>query len=245
MSERRRTKKSESVEVRVEHELKEALMHRAQAEGRSVSDLVRESLAAYLAQPEKETRSMLMIWKPVAALGVGAAAILWSGLTAGPAVAMPDLRVLFDAMDKDGNKSVTMEEFALHTQDHMTMVKHHGGAHQPPTSTRPFILPLRKDAPPPPRGTAAPPPGLLKTHFAEQDSNKDGSVSFAEFRAHHHQLMQASFAAVDSNGDGSLDRAEYEAKVKAAPGAALAPGFGEIDRNGDGRVTGEEYFGHG
>lgn len=244
MSERRRRKKSETLEVRVEHELKDALMHRAQTEGRSASDIVRESIGAYLAEPEKETRKMLLLWKPAAALGAAGAAILWGGLASGPAVAMPDLKAMFDAMDRNGDRSVSMEEFAGHAQDRMFAVRHHAGAHHPPAGAKPMMLPLRKDAPPPPHGGAAPSPEMLQGHFAQQDANKDGKVDFAEFQAHHRQMMRAGFAAVDGNGDGSIDRAEYEAQVKAAPHAGAAAEFGEVDADGDGKLSEAEYFGH-
>jgi hypothetical protein len=248
MSERRRRKKSETVEVRVEHELKDALMQRAQTEGRSASDIVRESIGAYLAEPEKETRTMLLLWKPAAALGVAGSALLWSALASSPAVAMPDLKAVFAAMDKNGDKNVTPEEFASHAQDHMVHVGHGPGPHHTPGvgtgagAGKPFILPLRKHAGPPPAGAHAPPPEVLKSHFAEQDLDRNGSVDFEEFRTHHQRMMQMSFSAIDTNGDGSVDRGEYDAKLGAMPPAPGAPSFAEIDTDGDGKVSQTEFF---
>jgi hypothetical protein len=73
----RRSKKSETLEVRLEHEVKTALMRKAQQEGRSTSDVVREFIDAYLAEKPKEARSMIFaLWKPATAIGAASFAAL-------------------------------------------------------------------------------------------------------------------------------------------------------------------------
>jgi predicted transcriptional regulator len=59
-------KKSETIEVRVPHELKDALMRKARAEGRSASEVIRSSIDTYLADRPKEM-PMLTAWACCAA----------------------------------------------------------------------------------------------------------------------------------------------------------------------------------
>jgi Ca2+-binding EF-hand superfamily protein len=42
------------------------------------------------------------------------------------------------------------------------------------------------------------------------DSNKDGKVSYDEFKAFHETKMQEHFKKEDLNGDGSLDKEEVK-----------------------------------
>lgn len=94
----------------------------------------------------------------------------------------------------------------------------------------------------------------LKDHFARLDTDKNGSLSLAEFtagremrgkrgergdgegmRGHrgkrgHGMNMMGKMA--DTNGDGTITRAEFDAGVKAH--------FAKMDANGDGTVTVEE-----
>jgi hypothetical protein len=239
MGERRRRKKSENLEVRVEHELKAALMQRARAEGRSASDIVRDCIGAYLAGPQKEPRSMPFLWKSAAAAGA-AAVVLWAGLASAPAGAAPDLRPAFKALDRNGDKSISFDEFVRPSGDQIFFVSKADATPPPAGVDRPFILPLRKAVPAPPPGSSAPPRDLLQRDFASQDRNRDGAVDFQEFSAYHRAVMQAGFAAIDRNGDGTLDRGEYDVEAKRAPGAAS---FGEIDANRDGRLSVDEFFG--
>ena len=240
MSERKPAKKSETLEVRVEHEVKSALMHKARAEGRSASDVVRKSIESYLAEQPKEARSMLTtIWKPAAALSVGAAAIFWSALAPAPAAAGPDLRKAFERFDADKDGTVTAAEFRSgHADDRFIAHNKHG-----PGSVAPVMIPLHHNRPPPTAGGPVP-PELLAQEFARQDADKSGSVSFAEFEAFHRQMMTAAFTNIDRDSDGGIDGAEFAAVTASMPKDAPVPTLAELDRNGDGKLVAEEFFAH-
>jgi Ca2+-binding EF-hand superfamily protein len=215
MNERRPQKKSESIEVRVSHEVKSAFMRKALAEGRSASDVVRGFIALYLADQTKEARSMIYrAWKPAAVLGGAALAILWSALAPSPVSAAPDLRAAFARFDRDGDRAITLAEFLDHSPDMLFVNK--ADSPPPSASTRPFIIPLRRAVPAPPPSGTAPPEAMLRAEFVKHDGDGDGSVTFAEFETYHLRMIRAGFVSIDRNGDGGLDRAEFETAVRAA-----------------------------
>ena len=245
MSERKSAKKSETLEVRVEHEVKTALMQRAQAEGRSASDVIRECIHAYLAEQSKEARSMFgMISKPAAAVGAVSIAMVWA-VGSIPASAAPDLRAEFEALDGNGDKVVTAQEFIAGSRDRMFIVKADVPAPPPVAGgAKPFVLPMAAKIPAPPPEASAPPEAMVRSEFMRLDRNGDGNVSFEEFRDHHAALMRAGFVTLDTNGDGAIDAAEFQSGLRHAPqsGAGAAP-FAQMDADGNGRITQEEFFG--
>lgn len=95
--------------------------------------------------------------------------------------------------------------------------------------------------------------------FVKLDTNKNGSLSKAEFAKHHemmgmkhgdmsmshgkmsagHQKMAGDdFASLDKNGDGSLSKSEIPAKHP------LAMHFGMLDTNKDGSLSKAEFAKH-
>ena len=46
--------------------------------------------------------------------------------------------------------------------------------------------------------------------FAMMDTNKDGKVSYEEFKAFFPNMREEAFAVIDKNGDKSIDRAEWD-----------------------------------
>lgn len=246
MNERRPQKKSESIEVRLSHEVKTAFMRKALAEGRSASDVIRGFIALYLADQNREARSMIhTAWKPAAALGGAAIAILWSALAPSPVSAAPDLRAAFAQFDRDGDRAITLGEFLTHSPDMLFVHK----ADRPPPSRgpAPFIIPLRTAVPAPAPIGNIPPEAILRSEFVRHDKNGNGSVTFAEFEAYHRGMIRAGFVSIDKNRDGGLDRSEFETAVgAAAPAPAEAPAaarFEELDANRDGRISEQEFFG--
>lgn len=78
--------------------------------------------------------------------------------------------------------------------------------------------------------------------FAEIDTNKDGSISKAEFKAFtmarvakQQAAFNDAFAKADANKDGKISKAEA-----AAANPQLAENFAKIDGNSDGFLTAEE-----
>ncbi|HKC02739.1 MAG TPA: EF-hand domain-containing protein [Sphingomicrobium sp.] len=179
----RKPKKSETLEVRLPHEVKSALMGKAHAQGRSASEVVRRSIDAYLAEQPKEARSMLLtLWKPAAALGTAALA-MWAAISPAPLHAKPDLKAVFQIIDRNSDGAITRDEFVQHTSDpaiqkmheahngmmHHVMAAMHGNGAE--------------------ADHARPSKAMIEVHFAKVDANSDGSVTFSEFQAFHDQMM--------------------------------------------------------
>jgi Ca2+-binding EF-hand superfamily protein len=235
VSEDRRAKKSESIEVRVPHAMKQRFMARCRAEGRSASDVLRGFIEQYLAEPSaQEARPMLFFAKPAAlALGATAAAAL---LMLTPPVAATDLEAAFKSIDRNGDGHVTAEEFDSAHKDNVFL------RHVAPPSekgARPFAMPLRHPPAAMHHGAEKAPAAMLRAEFGGMDRDGNGSVSFEEFAAHHHGMMQAGFAALDANGDHAIDAAELGAITERL--GHSAPAFIELDRNGDGGIDFDEF----
>lgn len=182
----RRSKKSETLEVRLEHEVKEALMRKAQQEGRSTSDVVREFIDVYVAEKPQEARSMIFaLWKPATAIGAASVAALVAVVTPTQLHAKPDLGAIFKSLDRDANGALTLDEFQRHTASPEVQKAHRahvaaggkgkGEAHA-----------LAGHA-----SHAASSPENMRAHFAKLDSNSDGSITLDEIEYHHRQMEQA------------------------------------------------------
>lgn len=182
MSERR-SKKSETLEVRLEHKVKTALMRKAHEEGRSTSDVVRSFIDSYLAEQPKEARSMLVtLWKPAAAMGAASIAVLWAAITPAPLHAKPDLKAVFQAIDQNGNGTITAEEFVQHTSN-PAMRKMHD-AHKAAGHKEMAAIHGQNASSSHTRPSAE----TLGPHFVKLDANSDGSVTFGEFEAFHDEM---------------------------------------------------------
>jgi Ca2+-binding EF-hand superfamily protein len=241
MSERRPPKKSETLEVRVPHEVKDALMRKAHAEGRSASDVVRTFIADYLDGDSKEAPSMFVsMWKPAAAAGAIGLAVLWSALAPAPLSAGPDLKAAFDHFDQNHDNSISLSEFLSRNTDMMFVQR----ADRPadPTMARKFILPLSGPARAPLPGATHPPTQLMQSEFAKEDRDGNGLVTFAEFQTYHREMLHEGFASVDANRDGFVEPAEYQAAITAAPGGGGEARFEDLDKNHDGRISETEFF---
>lgn len=46
--------------------------------------------------------------------------------------------------------------------------------------------------------------------FVMMDTNKDGKVSYEEFKAYFPNMREEAFAVIDKNGDKFIDRAEWD-----------------------------------
>lgn len=61
--------------------------------------------------------------------------------------------------------------------------------------------------------------------FAQMDTNKDGTVSWEEFRVTYPQMQQAAFDGIDANKDKSINREEWDAFLaQHSMGRANTPG---------------------
>ena len=118
MSEPRRLKKSESLEVRIPYPTKQAFMARCQDDGRSASEAMREFIDGYL-DPAPRAKSEFRGWKLIAA---GSAAALIAAAAAAPTVARTMLQpsavqTEFRKLDVDGDGKLSLSEFGrLHAR---------------------------------------------------------------------------------------------------------------------------------
>jgi hypothetical protein len=105
MSDSRRLKKSESLEIRIPYPTKQAFMARCQAEGRSASETLRAYIETRIAPPSGPRRG----WRYVLAGALAAGAM---GAIAAPSLARPATDAAFHALDTDGDGLLTRAEFS-------------------------------------------------------------------------------------------------------------------------------------
>lgn len=98
-------KKSETLEIRLSHEDKQAFMARCRAEGVTASEVLRSLIETPVARPKRSV-------KPWQAL-VAALAGLLIGAVAAPSIAqaLPGSRAAFDQMDTNRDGVISFAEF--------------------------------------------------------------------------------------------------------------------------------------
>ena len=112
MTEMRKPKKSESIEVRLSLAAKQAFMARCQAEGRFASDVIRGHIDAEL-DPSSMRRAVRARYVIVAVLAVGAL-----GVMAAPSFARSAGTRPLDTLDANGDGFVSAAEFMRLDADH-------------------------------------------------------------------------------------------------------------------------------
>ncbi|MEI9850680.1 MAG: EF-hand domain-containing protein [Sphingomonas sp.] len=175
-----------------------------------------------------------------AAIAASAAAALALGALP-PAVSASDLERAFRQMDPNGDGMVTFAEYLQPRGDTIVLRAEGVPAAAP---GKPFVLPLRAEAPLPDAEPAAPAPeAMLRAAFDAPDLDRDGKVSFAEFAEHHRATMRAGFARHDRDGDGGIDSGEYARARDSLPRGhrALVPAFETLDRDRDGLIRLAEF----
>jgi Ca2+-binding EF-hand superfamily protein len=246
-----REKKSESLEVRLPHRLKQAFMDRCRAEGASASEAVRRMIEAYVERPAPHRPTELaQVLKPQFAIPAFAAAGLAAVfLLATQSQAGPDLREAFDALDADGNGAVTLAEFGAARRDRIIFV----GRPQPgppPEGAKTIMLPLTRT----PELERAVAEGARRRPlsagplYARIDADRSGAVSFAEYEAHHKRVNAQSFESLDADRDGRITGDEFwrpalPAQASPALKESLRQTFVRLDANRDGAISRSEYAG--
>lgn len=184
----RQLKKSETIEVRLSHDLKQAFMAKASDEGRSASDVMRDSIAGYLGSGRAAAKPSNP-WRHAAAFSVAALVLLFAYSISTPATAghrreleAARARLEFADMDVASRKKLAGE----------------------------FAAEFRGQ-----RLTIATPADAKTKHFAFStlDLNSDGRLSLAEFRAltavPPGDAGRRLFQSEDSNHDGWLSEQEF------------------------------------
>src|SRR6185437_8117589 len=96
-------KKSETLEIRLPHALKQAFMARCRDEGRSASEAVRDYIERSVIEPRRPNRGLR--W---AAVGLAAVSL---GAVAAPSLARPSLPAQFARLDADHDGRLSRAEF--------------------------------------------------------------------------------------------------------------------------------------
>lgn len=183
----RQLKKSDTIEVRLSHDLKRAFMAKASDEGRSASDVMRDSIAGYLDRSSGAKPSNP--WRHAGAFSVAALVLLFAYSISTPAAAghqreldAARARLQFGHSDIATRKKLATE-FAAEFRSERFMT-----AGPPKTDTKHFA-------------------------FAILDLNSDGRLSLAEFREQMDvppgDAGRRLFESEDSNHDGWLSEQEF------------------------------------
>jgi Ca2+-binding EF-hand superfamily protein len=128
----------------------------------------------------------LTLWKPAAAIGAASIALVWTALSPAPTQAMPDLKSVFQMLDRNHDGVITMDEFQRDASDPAVEKMHH--AHMSGADAKAMAAShdqMMSSA------HSKPSEQSLKTHFTQIDANGDGSITYDEFKAFH-ERMRAS-----------------------------------------------------
>ena len=224
MTDRRRSKKTDTIEVRVSPELKSEVGRLGAARGQTMSEVIRELVDRELARPvetETQTGNSLMsrfVSLPLARVGILGASVLGLALAYSFAGQMPALasvqaeaRMTFAELDRNGDDVITPEEYARQIAKERTA-----------EPWEPEIIPaacagtfIEEEIAEETAKMTAPPEDLAEEHFAFLDSDRDGAVAFAELEAFLLAERAREFLEVDEDGNGfvTLDEVREQLRV--------------------------------
>lgn len=192
----RKTKKSETLQVRLPHGMKRDFMDRCEQENRAASDVIRGFMESYLARPVEilTSEKAVMIRRTFVYPTLAAAALIGAVVVLAPGTSRATgVREDFAAMDADGDGVLTVWEFKR-PEDGVTYSMNR----TPAPAGRPKT-----------RITSE---GLAGT-FAKLDTNGDNKLDYAEYRTMRLGAAMAIVMRGDRDADKRLTRDEYVAGV--------------------------------
>lgn len=192
----RKTKKSETLQVRLPHGMKRDFMARCEQENRAASDVIRGFMESYLARPVEilTSEKAVMIRRTFIYPALAAAALIGAVVVLAPGTSRATaVREDFAAMDVDGDGALTVWEFKR-PADGVT----YSVSHTPAPAGQPRTRITRG--------------GLAET-FAKLDANGDNRLDYAEYRAMRLGAAMAIVMRGDRDADRRLTRDEYVAGV--------------------------------
>jgi len=261
----RRVKKSETLEVRIPYETKQAFLNACREEGTTASEVVRDQVQSYLdarersSQQEKRTNVMhlpqsVRRYGPRVAAG-GFAAMGLTALAVLPSAADPDFKAQFSRLDANGDGALSVDEFlggdnAATDKSEKNVV----------IETR-SVMRTETDAPPSVRQELK--QDAFTFWLPEEFANLkgDGAVDQKheyKFVTRHEvrttddgqavskpsritfsidDMRKDEFASIDTNKDGKVSMDEYRARQTAM----LTRGFEVLDTDGDKSLSEAEY----
>lgn len=255
-----KSKKSETLEVRIPFETKQAFLSACREDGTTASEVVRDSVQTYLDERERppieEKRSIIMKfptpvrhYAPRIAVG-GIAALGLATFAALPSAAAPDFKAQFGRLDTNGDGVLSSDEF-LGPKDNATgkdgtnvviemrkVVRTDDAATEPKPEIKreAFAFSLPEEL-----GGEQKDEKQQEFKFVtrtEVKGDKDGAASAPhtlEFSVD--DFRKQEFDSIDADKDGKVSLAEYQARQRAL----LTRGFEMLDVNSDKSLSTEEY----
>jgi len=193
----RKTKKSETLQVRLPHGMKRDFMQRCEQEDRAASDVIRGFMESYLARPVEilTSEKAVMIRRTFVYPTLAAAALIGAVVILAPGTSRATgVREDFAAMDADGDGFLTVWEFKR-PEDGVT-----------------YSMPRAPAPATQPRTRITTGGGLAET-FAKLDANGDNKLDYAEYRTMRLGAAMAIVMRGDRDADKRLTRDEYVAGV--------------------------------
>ncbi len=260
-----RSKKSETLEVRIPHETKQAFLTACREDGTTASEVVRERVQTYLDARERpsipDKRTLLMkIPLPVRHYGPrvaagGLAAIGLATFAVLPSAAAPDFKAQFSRLDTNKDGVLSADEFLgpkmdADTGDNVvveTRTIHRSGKDASPATSPPAGVEMKQEAftfwLPDELGGGG--KDIDQQHaykfisHREVKDVKDGDKApeTKAFTFSVDDFRKREFESIDANRDGKVTLDEYRARQTAM----LTRGFEMLDRNSDKSLTEAEY----
>lgn len=240
---RKPPKKSDSLEVRLTHSMKAAFMERARHRGQSASSLLRGFIDAYLADTDptaanRVTKKRFARRMATASLAVSAFGLYF--VLPYPVSASPDLRSLFERLDRDGNGLLSPAEFIFEDRAgaQSALARMDLGKMLPTL----FVYHASGGL----TGQVAAQPGTrnrLQIVFGSQDSDGNGVVSYGEFESANLKTLREAFEFIDFDDDAGIEEHELREVIRHLPPAAaeMVRPFAEIDSNRDATISWDEF----
>ncbi len=255
-------KKSETLEVRIPYETKQAFLNACREDGTTASEVVRGSVQAYLddreqPQPQPEGATILKFTaklsptvrrygprvaaSAVAAIGLATFAVL-------PSVAAPDFQAQFKKFDVNGDGVITAEEFAgkgAGADGKAVVIETRHATHAdavPPAGVKPgdtkteafsFWLPEELAS-----GQQDNQEMRIITRREVGAPNKGGAGALPDpIVVSVGDIRKKEFESYDTDKDGKVSFTEFQARQKAM----LTRGFEMLDSDGDKFLSSDEY----
>ncbi|HEY7800472.1 MAG TPA: hypothetical protein VIA80_17020 [Hyphomonadaceae bacterium] len=256
-----RVKKSETLEVRIPYETKQAFLTACREDGTTASEVVRDSVQTYLDKrerpdPTKErTPAMNLVMKlpqPVRRYGLRAAAggLAAVGLTtfaALPVAAAPDFAAIFKKMDANGDGVLTTEEFLADRQggEHVKIeskIEKTLKGDQTSATTNDGKTEIKQDAfafwlPDEEGGGASQQVNAIHQQEIRIERRSSDAPGAAPSPPAQINVMESQFKAFDADGNGRVSLAEFQGRHRAM----LTRGFEILDSNKDKFLSAMEY----
>jgi Ca2+-binding EF-hand superfamily protein len=258
-----RAKKSETLEVRIPFETKQAFLTACREDGTTASEVVRESVRTYLDRrerpclekngPQKEKPLIMKFPEPVRRYGFRAAAggLAAVGLTtfaALPSAAAPDFAAIFKKMDANGDGVLSTEEFLAHREGGNQVkieskIEKTLSGDQTSAVVHDGQTEIKQDAyafwlPDENGGEASQQMNAIHSQEIRIERRSSSDASGAPPSPPQHvNVMESAFKSFDADGNGKVSLAEFQGRHRAM----LTRGFEVLDSNKDGSLSAMEY----